>query len=181
MGLPEFTIAHGTEVMHVDAKVRKVRPYVVCGIVRDIDLDDDQEDEIPEEIPEEIVEEVPVPKKVPENSELTNAQKVKAIKRALENKINTLTREKAKVRDWRSQAIDRNEKATTEFEKRKTELEELIKKSEDRFNKRIAKTQKFWIEYSDNYEVTKIKGIEQDIALLQAELDKLQENVPVVA
>ena len=85
------------------------------------------------------------------------------------------------MRDWRSQAKDRDAKATAEFEKRKNELLELIKKSEIRFNKRIEKTQKFWIEYSDNYEITKIKGIEQDIALLQAELDKLNVNVPVVA
>jgi phenylalanyl-tRNA synthetase beta chain len=41
-GIPPFEIIEGTEVMHVDAKVRKVRPYVVCGIVRDIELDDDQ-------------------------------------------------------------------------------------------------------------------------------------------
>ena len=142
-----------------------------------LDLDDDQEEETPEEIAEEVNE----PEKVPENTTLTTAQKAKAIKRAIENKTYALTREKAKVRDWRSQAKDRDAKATAEFEKRKNELLELIKKSEIRYNKRIEKTQKFWIEYSDTYEVTKIKGIEQDIALLQAELDKLNENVPVVA
>lgn len=41
-GLATFNVAKGTEVMHVSAKVRKVRPYVVAGIVRDIKLDDDQ-------------------------------------------------------------------------------------------------------------------------------------------
>ena len=41
-GIAPFQIIEGTEIMHVSAKVRKVRPYVVCGIVRDIHLDEDQ-------------------------------------------------------------------------------------------------------------------------------------------
>ncbi len=41
-GLAKFNFTKGTEVMKVDAKVRKVRPYVVCGIVRNIKLDDDE-------------------------------------------------------------------------------------------------------------------------------------------
>jgi phenylalanyl-tRNA synthetase beta chain len=41
-GLAKFNVIDGTEVMHVSAKVRKVRPYVVCAVVRDIKLDDDE-------------------------------------------------------------------------------------------------------------------------------------------
>jgi phenylalanyl-tRNA synthetase beta chain len=41
-GLATFNFIEGSEVMHVSASVRKVRPYVVCGIVRDIKLDDDE-------------------------------------------------------------------------------------------------------------------------------------------
>jgi hypothetical protein len=113
-----------------------------------------------------------------EKSELTNKQKISALKRALENKTSSLNREKSKVRDWRSQAETRNTKATEEFEKLKSKLEESLKKSEDRYQKRIAKTQKMWIEYSDNYEATKINKIEKDITLLEAELFKLEVTHP---
>lgn len=117
-------------------------------------------------------------KPVPEKSELTNKQKINALKRTLLNKNQSLERERRKVADWRSQAKDRDEKATTEFQKRKTELEELLKKSEERFNKRIAKTKKLWHEYSDNYEINKINKIEKDITLLQNELFKLEVTEP---
>ncbi len=33
VGLPKFALSKGKEVFHVDAKVRKVRPYVVSGVV----------------------------------------------------------------------------------------------------------------------------------------------------
>ncbi|MHA1746174.1 MAG: phenylalanine--tRNA ligase subunit beta [Promethearchaeota archaeon] len=33
VGLPKFALTKGKEVFHVDAKVRKVRPYVVSGVV----------------------------------------------------------------------------------------------------------------------------------------------------
>jgi hypothetical protein len=120
----------------------------------------------------------PETKPVPEKSELTKKQKISALKRALENKTFALEKEKTKVRDWRSEAEDRDGKATAEFQKRKTELEELLKKSEARFNKRIAKTNKWWRVYSDNYESTKIKKIEDDITLLQSELTKLEATEP---
>lgn len=42
LGLPKYNFPKGTEIMRVDSKVRKIRPYVVCGIVRDIKLDDDE-------------------------------------------------------------------------------------------------------------------------------------------
>lgn len=34
VGLPQFELKKGEEVFHVDAKVRKVRPYVVSGVVK---------------------------------------------------------------------------------------------------------------------------------------------------
>jgi hypothetical protein len=117
-------------------------------------------------------------KPVPENKEISNKQKIAALKRTLLNKSQSLERDRRKVNDWRSQAKDRDEKATTEFQKRKTELEELIKKSEERYNKRIAKTKKLWYEYSDNYEASKINKIEKDIKLLEAELFKLEVTHP---
>ncbi len=42
IGLPEFQINEGTEKINVDPKVRKIRPFVVGAIVRNIDLDEDQ-------------------------------------------------------------------------------------------------------------------------------------------
>ncbi|NVM36727.1 MAG: phenylalanine--tRNA ligase subunit beta [Candidatus Lokiarchaeota archaeon] len=42
LGLPSFEISPGEIVLNVDPSVNKVRPYIVCGIVRDIDLDEDE-------------------------------------------------------------------------------------------------------------------------------------------
>ncbi|TAL67441.1 MAG: hypothetical protein EPN82_14620, partial [Bacteroidetes bacterium] len=81
-------------------------------------------------------------KPVPENKEISNKQKIAALKRTLLNKNQSLDRERRKVNDWRSQAETRNSKATKEYEKRKSELEEMLRKSEERYQKRIAKTQK---------------------------------------
>ena len=112
------------------------------------------------------------PKPVSENAEVVNKQKIKALKRSIENKTFTIEREEIKVKDWRVQATDRDKLATEEFEKKKSAIEESLKKNQERFNKRMAKTKKWWHEYSDNYEVTKIKKLKDELALLHSELLK---------
>ncbi|MFX1388561.1 MAG: phenylalanine--tRNA ligase subunit beta [Promethearchaeota archaeon] len=42
LGIPSFEIIPGKIEMNVDPTVNKVRPYIVCGVVRDIDLDEDE-------------------------------------------------------------------------------------------------------------------------------------------
>ena len=42
LGLPSFEIIPGEIELNVDPSVNKVRPYIVCGVVRDIDLDEDE-------------------------------------------------------------------------------------------------------------------------------------------
>ncbi len=42
MGIPSFEINPGKIELNVDPIVGKVRPYIVCGVVRDIDLDEDE-------------------------------------------------------------------------------------------------------------------------------------------
>lgn len=122
-------------------------------------------------------EKVTEPKPVSENAEVVNKQKIKALKRSIENKTFTIEREEIKVKDWRVQAADRDKFATEEFEKKKSAIEESLKKNQERFNKRMAKTKKWWHEYSDNYELTKIKKLKDELALLQAELLKF-DNEP---
>lgn len=100
-----------------------------------------------------------------------------SLKRALENKTATLDREKAKVEDWRIQGKHRDEKATEEYEKRKTELEALLEKNEERYNKRKAKTQKYWWDFCINFENTKIKKIEEEVEQLKAEHEKLSASI----
>ena len=41
-GLPSYVINPGTISLTVDPSVKKVRPYIVCGVIRDIDLDEDE-------------------------------------------------------------------------------------------------------------------------------------------
>ena len=41
-GLPTFEFISGKTVLNVDPIVNKVRPYIVCGVIRDIDLDEDE-------------------------------------------------------------------------------------------------------------------------------------------
>ena len=116
-------------------------------------------------------------KPVVENAVL-NKQKIKAVKRALENKTFSLEREKIKCSDWLKQADTRDSEAKTEFEKRKNELEELLKKNTVRYEKRMAKTKLQWRDYTANYLNTKVKKIEDDITLLNAELSKLESLEP---
>ena len=98
--------------------------------------------------------------------------KIKAIKRAIEGKQSSLEREQAKNLDWRKQAAIRDENATSEYTKRKAEVEAHMKKIEERYQKRIARTKKWWHEYADNHEANKIKRLLGDIDALQAELAK---------
>lgn len=109
-----------------------------------------------------------------ENLTESKKYKIKAIKRALDAKQSSLEREQAKNLDWRKQAAIRDEKATTEYDKRKAEVEEQLKKIEERYQKRIARTKKWWHEYADNHEANKIKRLLGDIETLQSELTKIE-------
>jgi len=42
LGLPKFEITPGNITLNVDPSVKKVRPYIVCGVIRNIDLDEDE-------------------------------------------------------------------------------------------------------------------------------------------
>jgi len=42
LGIPSFEIIPGKIELNVDPSVNKVRPYIVCGVIRDIDLDEDE-------------------------------------------------------------------------------------------------------------------------------------------
>ena len=42
LGLPSFELTPSDIVLTVDPSVKKVRPYIVCGVVRNIDLDEDE-------------------------------------------------------------------------------------------------------------------------------------------
>ena len=86
-----------------------------------------QDDELPPNLQEKKTDTQlkPETKSETENAELSNKQKIKALKRAIENKKYSLDRETEKCRTWRVQAKDRDEKATNEYQKRKKELEEL--------------------------------------------------------
>lgn len=118
---------------------------------------------------------------VVENTAAMDKFKLSNLRRSLENKKATLEREKAKCTDWVTQGNHRDEKATEEYEKRKTELEELIKKNQERFDKRMAKTKTQWHDYVVNYEATKIKKLEDEVTLLQLELEKATASVEIQA
>ncbi len=156
---------------------------------KSIDIPDTLDDEIPafENIDSSIselkdTESAPVTESEkppePEKTVLSNKQKIAALKRSIQNKQFSLEREQTKVRDWRIQGNDRINKATATYEKRKAELQDALSKTEERFNKSIAKTQKLWLDYADNFEQTKIKKIEDDLTLLQSELSKIEEIEP---
>ncbi len=42
LGVPSYDINPGEIEMNVDSSVNWVRPYIVCGVIRDIDLDEDE-------------------------------------------------------------------------------------------------------------------------------------------
>ncbi|MDX1798633.1 MAG: phenylalanine--tRNA ligase subunit beta [Candidatus Lokiarchaeia archaeon] len=42
LGIPSFEILPGKIELNVDPIVNRVRPYIVCGVIRDIDLDEDE-------------------------------------------------------------------------------------------------------------------------------------------
>ncbi len=42
LGIPSFEISPGEIELNVDPIVNKVRPYIVCGVIRNIDLDEDE-------------------------------------------------------------------------------------------------------------------------------------------
>ena len=42
LGVPKFDIKQSEVVLNVDPSVKKVRPFIVCGLVRDIDLDEEE-------------------------------------------------------------------------------------------------------------------------------------------
>jgi len=154
-------------------------------IESDIDIPEEDDTElIEDDDEEEIAEPEPQPKKIilkPASEappEITNKQKKKALQRAIDNKNYSIEKETIKIRDWRVQAKDRDEKAENEYQKRKTELEESLRKNEERYQKRMAKTKRWWWEFCTNHEDTKIKKMNDDLALLQKELDALVEKEP---
>lgn len=42
LGIPSYEVRQGEITLNVDPSVKKVRPYIVCGVIRDIDLDEDE-------------------------------------------------------------------------------------------------------------------------------------------
>ena len=42
LGVPKFDIKQSKVVINVDPSVKQVRPYIVCGVVRNIDLDEEE-------------------------------------------------------------------------------------------------------------------------------------------
>ncbi len=42
LGLPKYEIAQGKMTMTAEPSVKQIRPYIVCGVVRNIDLDEDE-------------------------------------------------------------------------------------------------------------------------------------------
>ena len=42
LGVPKFEIKQSEVILNVDPSVKKVRPFIVCGIIRDIDLDEEE-------------------------------------------------------------------------------------------------------------------------------------------
>lgn len=42
LGIPSYEVRAGEITLNVDPSVKKVRPYIVCGVIRDIDLDEDE-------------------------------------------------------------------------------------------------------------------------------------------
>ncbi|MFX1320934.1 MAG: phenylalanine--tRNA ligase subunit beta [Promethearchaeota archaeon] len=42
LGIPSYEVVPGEITLHVDPSVKEVRPYIVCGVIRDIDLDEDE-------------------------------------------------------------------------------------------------------------------------------------------
>lgn len=165
-----------------NAEIEEPEEIIISDVVETDELEQDNEqvpsDEEPEKIESSEVVPIAETKPVAENAEISNKQKIKAIKKALENKTYALDREKTKCNDWLKQADTRDTKATDEYENRKKGLEELLRKTTERYEKRMAKTKKQWREYTANYLNTKVKKIEDDIALLQAELSKLESLEP---
>jgi len=105
--------------------------------------------------------------------------RLKSLKRAIDHKKYSLEHERAKVEDWRMQALHRDESAHDEYLKRKTILESQLYSNENRYIKRREKTQKHWWDYCVNYESGKIAKIVTEIEVLEKELQKL-ELAPVV-
>jgi hypothetical protein len=137
------------------------------------DAEVEQDEETPEHI-EETAEPDKEIKPISENTDISNKFKIKAIKRSIDNKIYSIDREVSKVAGWRIAAKDRDEKATAEYQKRKLELEALLQKNQERFDKRMLKTQKWWWDYSITYENTKIIKLNADLVLLKNELLKFE-------
>jgi phenylalanyl-tRNA synthetase beta chain len=42
LGLPSYNITPGKIILNVDPSVKKVRPFIVCGVIRNIDLDEEE-------------------------------------------------------------------------------------------------------------------------------------------
>ena len=160
------------------AEIEEPEEIIISDEIETDELDEQNEqvpsDEVPEQIESSEIVPVAETKPVAENTEISNKQKIKAVKRALENKTYALDREKTKCNDWLKQADTRDAKATEEYENRKNELEELLRKTTERYEKRMSKTKIQWRIYTQDYLNTRVKKIEDDIVLLQTELSKLE-------
>jgi hypothetical protein len=145
-----------------------------------IEVENNQEFEEIESLPEHVVEEIEVAdvKTADVLTEITNKQKIRAILRAIENKKYSIDRENEKCRIWEIQGKDRDDKANFEYNKRKVELDELLRKNQERYDKRMAKTHKWWHQYIITHRATKIKSLVDGLALLEAELMKLDDQEP---
>ena len=42
LGLPKYDIGSSDIVLNVDPSVKKVRPYIVCAVIRNVNLDEDE-------------------------------------------------------------------------------------------------------------------------------------------
>ncbi|MCX6152777.1 MAG: hypothetical protein NT007_01320 [Candidatus Kapabacteria bacterium] len=119
------------------------------------------------------------PKEVtPEDAELILKNKIKALRRGIENKKASIERENLKIAGWRKDAADRDSKHLKEYESRKSELEEALRKTEERYQKRVSKTAKLWWEYCSNREQNLVKNLNNDLTMMQNELERLERKEP---
>lgn len=137
---------------------------------------EEQEDEI-ENASEHIIEEIAQPetKPVPENSEVSNKLKIKAIKRAIENKKYSIDKEESKVTLWRKQSIEMKEQYNQQIATKKAEYESKLKKAEELYQKRMKRVEIWWDIYTDNFIINKVNKLKLDLELLQNELLKFEE------
>lgn len=164
------------DAMENDINISEIAPEEIENDIAEVSTDtanEEKNDNVKLSMPEE--------KADPESDQKLLKLKIKALKRSIDNKKYAIARDQEKKDLWRIQAKERDEKATSEFETKKILLEEQLKKNQDRFDKKMAKTKKWWHEYTDNFEITKIQKSKDELSKLEIELIKLEEQMPEVA